>query len=350
VNLTELTIKNLKPPDRGQILFYDDAVKGFGVRVSQGGTKTFVLVHGQRRTKITIGRVGIITLAEARGTARTILAEKTLGKHRNPSKSFDTLRDEFLAASKLKLRPRTVQDYTRLLARFKGFGDITRITAREITQELYPFLQTPGEANHLLVALKAIFSYAVAHHYLDHSPAAGIPLPSKRNPRNRVLSDTEIKRVWNACADDTFGRTVRLLLLTGCRRSEIQHLELEFNIATLPKKHSKNHRDHVFPVPAIAVPLLKEPLTFNGWSKSKRLLDQRSGVSGWVLHDLRRTYATIHARLHTPPHIIERLLNHVSGEISGVAAVYNRHHYLPAMGKAVDNYDKFLQNLLRSGN
>ncbi len=346
MNLTDLSIKALKPPAKGQKLYTDDLVKGFGVRVSQGGTKTFVLVHGERRNKTTIGRVGVISLADARAEARRILAEKTLGKHKPPPKSFESLRDEFLAASKLRLRERTVKDYTRLLARFTGFKDITTITARHITEELKPFLKTPGEANHLLVALKALFSYAVRHHYLEHNPALGMPLPSKARPKERVLTHDELVAVWNACEDDTFGRTVRLLILTGQRRSEVQHWKVEGDTATLPAEHSKNGRAHTFPLPKMALPLLDRPLHFNGWSKAKTRLDKASKVSDWTLHDLRRTYATTHGALGTPLHVTERLLNHVSGSFGGIVGVYQKYTHMPEMRQAVDAYETFLQSLL----
>jgi len=346
VNLTDLSIKALKPPDKGQKLYTDDNLKGFGVRVSQGGTKTFILVHGNQRSKTTIGRVGLISLAEARAKARHILAEKTLGKHTIPPKSFESLKIEFLGASKLRLKERTVKDYTRLLARFRGFGDITKITARDITAELRPFLKTPGEANHLLVALKALFTFAVQRHYLTANPALSIPLPSKATPRTRVLTDDELVKIWRACGDDTFGRTVKLLILTGQRRSEVQHWKVDGDTATLPAAHSKNNTEHVFPLPAMALEFLDRPLTFNGWSKAKTRLDKTAGVTDWTLHDLRRTYSTIHAKIATPIHVTERLLNHLTGTISGVSAVYNRHTYAPEMRQAVDNYEAYIQSLL----
>jgi integrase len=82
---------------------------------------------------------------------------------------------------------------------------------------------------------------------------------------------------------------------------------------------------------------------FAGWGKSKERLDKKSGVSEWTLHDLRRTYATIQAQLGTPPHVIEALLNHKSGIISGVAQTYNRYHYLAEMKAAVSNFDAHFQ-------
>ena len=85
---------------------------------------------------------------------------------------------------------------------------------------------------------------------------------------------------------------------------------------------------------------------FNGWSKSKAALDNASAVPGWTLHDLRRTYASKLAALGVPPHIIERLLNHMSGTISGVAAIYNRYQFMPEMRAAVAKYETHLTMIL----
>jgi integrase len=84
---------------------------------------------------------------------------------------------------------------------------------------------------------------------------------------------------------------------------------------------------------------------FNGWSKSKAALDELSGVTDWTLHDLRRTFATIHARIGTPVHVTEKLLNHISGTHAGVVGIYQRHSYMPEMRKAVEAYDAYLSAL-----
>lgn len=87
--LTDISIRNLKRPDHGQVTYWDTALKGFNVRVSQGGTKTYTLVHGQNRKRLTIGRVGIISLKDARARARAILSEDTLHANKPPAFSFE---------------------------------------------------------------------------------------------------------------------------------------------------------------------------------------------------------------------------------------------------------------------
>jgi integrase len=110
----------------------------------------------------------------------------------------------------------------------------------------------------------------------------------------------------------------------------------------LEKIHSIDGGEtHVFGSPFSDIP-------FNGWSVAQKALLKETGLAHFTLHDLRRTFSTIHARIGTPIHVTEKLLNHVSGTISGVAAVYNRHSYLDEMKEALNNYEQFLSELLSS--
>ena len=88
--------------------------------------------------------------------------------------------------------------------------------------------------------------------------------------------------------------------------------------------------------------------TFRGWSKSKREFDALISITGYTLHDLRRTYSSNLARLGVPIHVTERLLNHISGTVSGVAAVYNRYTYADEMREASTAYETHLAKLIDS--
>jgi integrase len=202
-----------------------------------------------------------------------------------------------------------------------------------------------------------------------------------------VLSDDELHSIWRACEqriafDDEacggfkttmpdivkmprqFAAIVQLLILTGARRGEIAGLRADYvsnDTCTLPSALTKNKREHTFPLSETTSSLLSTALQpprtsellfpargsftrpFNGWSKSKVALDELSGVSGWTLHDLRRTFATRLAELAVAPHVIERLLNHVTGTVSGVAAVYNRASYMAEMRAAIDLWDAYVR-------
>src|SRR5437867_2705039 len=114
--LTEFSIKALKP-ERRQLTYFDGSIPGFGLRISPGGTKTFVLMHGKNRQLTALGRYGIITLAQARTKARELLAEKTLGTYRAPTLTFEEAYELFKKTHCARKRPRTQRDYTRIIKR-----------------------------------------------------------------------------------------------------------------------------------------------------------------------------------------------------------------------------------------
>jgi len=364
-SLTELAIKALPLPKHGQKYYPDGALSGFGVRVSQGGTKTFVLLHGIRKQKILIGRHGTITLSKARAKARAILAEKTLGQYQAKTISFAKMRELFIANAKKKNRLTTAYEYERLLNRLQF--DNLQMRPLDISRELKRF-KSLSEQNHLLTALKAMLTFSVNEGYLNINPALSMPLPSKRTPRARILSTKELRGVWKAPkhVETRIFRIMVLCLLTGQRRGEIAHLrgediDYEQRIITIPADRAKNHLANSIPYGDFTASVLEElpttgylfPATrgkgiFNAWGKEKTLIDKHTGVTNWTLHDLRRTFATMHAEIGTPIHIIERLLNHSSGTFAGVTGTYNRFAYFPDMKAAALNYENHVRALLKA--
>jgi integrase len=87
--------------------------------------------------------------------------------------------------------------------------------------------------------------------------------------------------------------------------------------------------------------------TFQNFTNAKRLLDQLLGVTGWRLHDLRRTCVSGMARLGVAPHVADKILNHQAGTISGVAAVYQRHEFLTERRVALDLWGAHVGGLLK---
>jgi integrase len=186
-------------------------------------------------------------------------------------------------------------------------------------------------------------------------------MPSKHRSRDRVLEDTELAAV---CAGARqlgypFGTIVELLSLTAQRRGEVagmrwQDLNFAERIWTIPKDMTKGGRAHVVPLHDRAVSLLRQlprlddsyvfparaapDRTYVGFSKGKVRLDDIVGFNDWTLHDLRRTAASGMARHKVPPHVVERVLNHISGTFGGVAGVYNRFGYLDEMRDALTKW------------
>jgi integrase len=366
IALTDLAIRHLKPEPGKQITFFDRTLKGFGVRVG-AESMTYVLVYGPNRTRVKLGEVGIVRLAEARQAARMLLAERQLGQE--PSKGQTTYQEAlsaFLEASKAKNKARTVRDYTRLLTRH-GFGaeKLSDITARAVQRKLDRLADTPSEQAHAQAALKIFFAHCVRRHLIDASPMARVDRARRTQSRARVLSEEELVRVWNAC-EGMFGTIVRLCFLTGQRRSEIAQMTadmIEGDCIRFPPSLTKNGREHLFPVGTIAQEILKElpkegylfparktwragGTVYNAWNKDKPKLDKASGVTGWVIHDARRTLVSSWAALHIRLEVTEKYVNHVSGSHGGVQGIYLRHSFLPEMREAAQRWNDHLADLL----
>lgn len=378
MRLTDVSIRALKAPEKGQVTYADDTMPGFGVRVSQGGTKTFVVVHGPTRQRTTIGRFPVIGLSDARTEAKRLLAEATLGKHRPKTVAFDKAKDEFLEYCQRKNRPRTHNDYARLLKRFPfGATRLTDILKADIKRKLAKMDRTPAEQFHALVVVKIFFRWAVRQDYLDHSPCEGLQPKEPLKSRDRALSADELSAVLKAGLTEPFpwGPIVSLLILTGQRRGEIGQLRWEWidqgaKTITLPATVTKNKREHTFAYGDMAASVLEklpriddnpylfpasklrrkgQPATvFGGWAKCKLDFDQKlEGVAPYRLHDLRRTVSTTMASLGVPQVVVEKLLNHISGGTqSSISQIYNRHSYLVEMRAAITTYEAHLGTLL----
>ncbi len=379
MRLTDISIRALNPPERGQVTHYDDTLSGFGVRVSQGGTKTFIVVYGPTRRRMTIGRFPAVGLADARAEAKRILAEATLGKHRPKTVTFDKAKDEFLEHVQHKNRPRTYEDYKRLLKRFAfGATRLHDITKADIKRKLGKMDATPAEQFHALVVAKILFRWCVRQDYLDHSPAEGLQPKQPLRSRDRALTPEELRVVMKQSLVEPFpwGPIISLLILLGQRRGEVGMLRWEWidsdaRTVTLPASTTKNGREHTFPYGDLAARVFEriprmddspylfpatklrrkgQPATvFGGWAKHKAAFDAKlEGVAPYRLHDLRRTFATTMASLGVPQIVVEKLLNHVSGGTqSPIAQVYNRHSYLEEMREAIKTYEDYLADFLK---
>ena len=359
IRLTDATLRSLSCVTRTD--FWDASLPSFGIRVG-AQAKTFIVKHSNSRHAI--GQYPEISLHEARRRAVLFKGEKRDTTSRLTVKDTTEL---FLTTQCADYRKRSLYEAKRLLKKISSLSK--KLTGDITTNELTAIIdkQSPSEAVHLFKILRTLFRFAVRRRIILSSPLYALPLPRREKARSHVLSDDELRRVWEAATESgMFGIIVKVLILTGQRRGEIAALRPEFfkdGICTLPGTLTKNRREHSFPVGALCATVLasgqgREPAAllfpargepehaFNGWSKSKRKLDELSGVHDWTLHDLRRTFATNLAALAVPPHITERLLNHATGTISGVAAIYNRFPYMDEMRAAIALWEERLASLL----
>lgn len=209
--------------------------------------------------------------------------------------------------------------------------------------------QSESRARALHSGLSVMFGWLKAKRRIKTNPMVALDSPAAPKARDRVLTTTEIKRLWETCDAEgfPFGPLLKLLLLTGSRLNEVagmrrDELSEDGALWSIPGSRTKNHRVHLVPLPKLARTILagvKEngDLVFttngtskvSGWSKLKKRIDAAAKITGWRFHDLRRTTATHMAEIGIAPHVVEACLNHISGSKGGIAGVYNRFAYAP---------------------
>jgi integrase len=231
----------------------------------------------------------------------------------------------------------------------------------------------PVGANRAFAQLRKMFRWAVSRGIIERSPCDGIDRPSAEKSRDRVLVADELRLVWRAAADlgFPFGPIVKLLVLTGQRRSEVggmewRELDLERGVWTIPASRSKNKRQHILPLSPQALAIIKAVPRFagskfvfspgkaapSGFSRAKtradRLIAKMNGgepLAPWILHDIRRSVASGLAELGINLPVIERLLNHISGSFAGVVGIYQRFNFADEMRAAMERWGRHVEAL-----
>ena len=221
-------------------------------------------------------------------------------------------------------------------------------------------------ANRVLAVLRKLFNWSVSRGIIGASPCAGISAPYREKARDRVLSDEELKSVITAAraVGIPFGGIVQMLVFTAQRLNEVagmqwSELHHDQSIWTIPGERTKNGKPHFVHLSDQAKSTLSSTpnlgsivfttngtTPFKGFSKAKERLDDISGVTGWRLHDIRRTVTTGMASLGIAPHVADKVMNHQSGTISGVAAVYQRHEFLEERKTALEAWGRYVQSLM----
>jgi integrase len=376
IRLTKSAIDALPTP-HSDVVYWDTGFPGFGVKVTPKGRKVFIVLYrtggaGSKLRKYTIGPYGRVTLHQARLAAQKVFAAKLEGRDPAAEKRdrrrrvvADRVEDllESFIAQRLS-QNRSGKEIARLLRREVGKAwtgkSIHELSKRDVVEVIWAIEQrgAPIAANKTLKSIKTFLRWCVGRAVLDQSPAEGVPLPAKEVARDRVLDDHELAQVILAARKigGPYGGIVEFLALTGQRREEVagltwQELDLEQRVWTIPKSRTKNGKAHVVRLSEQSIGVLKHanqqgPLVFSllgtkpfqEFSGAKSVLDQLSGVTGWRLHDLRRTCVSGMARLGVAPHVADKILNHQAGTISGVAAVYQRHEFLAERREALERW------------
>ena len=372
MKLTEVTVAALKlDADAKDRIVFDASIPGFGIRLRKSGAKTWLFQYklAGRTRRVTLGATSAIKAGKARDIAAEMYTRVRLGgdpaadRHQQVRRSLNTfgwLSEQFLAS--YKARPKTLEEVHRHLKKsalpLHG-TPIDSLTRRHIADLLGKVDTASGavSANRVRASISAMFSWAMSEGLAASNPVIGVT-KRQETPRDRVLNDDELKRVWLATNDDTHGIILKLLILTAQRRGEIAGLrweEIDFDrgIISLPGSRTKNGRPHTIPMSPTTTALLEgvprdaeTVFTFRGWDFAKRRLDERAGIAPWVVHDLRRSAATGMANLGIQPHVIETILNHVSGFRAGVGGTYNRSPYSVEKAAALELWDRHIASIV----
>jgi integrase len=322
--------------------------------------------------------------------------------------TFGAVAEDWIAQIKKNSRASTHREYKRILdvdviPRWRD-RPVASITRRDVIKLLDEIADRGAEvqANKVFARLKTLFNWARKKDRLDASPVVGMEMPTKETTRDRALSDEEIIWFHRACdalgPKSPFGALFKLLLLTAQRLNEVatmewSHLDLDKEkLWSIPRTVAKNDKAHEVQLSDAALELLRglprvkdRSLIFSttgetavsGFSRAKERLDKLMAlerrralglpekdddyrtslglakgkplpleIPGWTLHDLRRTATTGMAKLNIPPHVADKILNHTSGTISGVAAVYNRYQYSEERRAALQTWGRYVSHLV----
>jgi integrase len=379
------------PDGKNERFFWDDELTGFGLRLRKEKAgklhRTWVAqyrINGrQRRATWPYEK---LAAEQARDAAKVVLAKVALGedpqgtKEKERASAARTLRtivDDYLAMKAAELR---LESYRITKGYLTGYhfrplhsSAIAAIGRADIAPCLNKITLKSGRvtASRARSALATLFTWAMQEGHCDGNPVFATKDPGPAQARDRVLSDSEIGAIWNACGDDDYGKILKLLICTGCRREEIGGLRWS-EIApdrtsfTLPAERVKNNHAHTLPLLPLAQAIIaavteragrdhlfgeRSVSGFTGWGAAKNDLDERlDKIAEWTPHDIRRSVATWLAEHgNVEPHIIEAILNHYSGHRAGVAGTYNRAKYHRPMRQALSLWDDHLRSLLDGG-
>jgi integrase len=346
---------------------WDTHCVGFGARRQTNGCFYYIRYrHGGTQIVKSIGRHGPLTPDTARAKARQLLGLVAGGTNPFSSATGDGVAaaiDRYLERKRLSLKARSFIETERYLRNYASplhrlrLGEIDRRKVAALLGEIETNAG-PVSRNRARSALSSFFAWCISEGLLDTNPVAGTAKADEGGSRERVLTPNELRRLWHGLGTDRFADIVRLLLLTGQRRSEIgklqwSEIDLANKMIVLPPERTKNGREHSLPLAPQALAILhglprRNDFLFGGfsdWADAKAKLDERLGIAPWRLHDLRRTAATQMAELGVQPHIIEAVLNHVSGHKGGVAGIYNRARYEGEMREALQRWADWLDQI-----
>ena len=393
--LTNTGVGKLPAPEGAKSFHYDnhrDAPRGFGVKVTKAGAKSFILKYtfdGKVRLKV-IGAHPTWTIEMAREEARKLRRQIDAGtdpleaqKARREADTVATLAEKWVAAHASKLKSARDVEGTLRNTVLPAIGPkkLADVRRADIVQMRDDKAETaPREALRALAYVHQMFNFALDRELVATNPATGIRAPKGAiNSRERVLSDNEIKAFWANVENSGMSRltalALKLVLATGQRPGEVagmQWSEVESSLWTIPAQRRKTGRAHEVHLSSLALSILAEAkaeaerlaqrradweandfvfaasrsgLTVLALSRAAARKAEALGMAkpGWTPHDLRRSCRTGLGRIGVAPHVAEIVIGHAQ---RGITAVYDRHSYAKETAQALDNWGNYLMELV----
>jgi integrase len=387
-NLTSQFVAKITPG-----LYWDTTVKGFGLIVRPDGAGSWVIQYrvGKKQRKYKFADLAKLTAPQAREMAKDLFADITKGEDPQakrkavrqtvavPTLTLRQALDKYIEMKEQEVDEGTYRDNSLKITKLyllgeQYFGSLHKVSVDEITREaiaarLHDIRKARSDltAGRARAQLRAAFSRLLQEGLIgiDANPCIDTKKQTERPERDRVLTDDELRAVWNACGMNTdFGKIVRLLILTGCRREEIgglmwSEIDRDKGQINLPGERTKNGRPHSLTLPDMAMDIIRSvnemhervylfgerAVGFRSWQVQKARF--KDGISDeWKLHDIRRTVATGMAEIGIEPHIVEAVLNHQSGHKGGIKGVYNRAKYKSQMAIALAKWAAHVSELV----
>lgn len=406
MKLTKATIAKVAMPDgKSELIVFDEDMPGFGLRLRAGGSAVWIAQYrvGAKQRRVTLGRTATLDPDRARRAAREILAKADLGHDAQAERrehqakaavTFGAMAERYLTRMEGASKARTHAERERHLRRhWKLFNarSIDTIGRREVAAHLHVLADQHGPiaSNRARATLSAFYAWVIGQGIAETNPVVGTSRVGIERCRERVLTADDIRSVWAAVGDDDHGCIVKLLLLTGQRRGEVagmtwSELDLDRGLWSMAAERTKNNLPHDVPLSTQVKALLAAVRRregrallfgegsgpFSGWSQCKRRLDVRiarrrtetrlgrslakgespdpaDALAPWTLHDLRRTVVTCMNEFGIAPHVVEAVVNHISGRAkAGVAGIYNRAVYATEKRSALQLWADHLGEVL----
>jgi len=333
--------------------YFDETVRGLALRVTSRGTKAWTLLYGIPRRRVTLGRYPSLSLAAARTLAIEVREGRTYG-------TVGALADAYI---KSKQGNRSAKEVERRLGKdvlpIIGHIPLRELHRRDVTRVLDAKSSAPIAARRAFEDIRAMVRWAVGRGDLDHNPIDGMKGPPTSKPRQRVLSNDEIRLLWSRLPElGSVGRAIRFCLVTGQRIGEVTgmtscELDLTRRVWNIPGSRTKNGHPHSVPLSRIALEIINEAGGEFGIGRvhvSGTIFYNQFDLERWTAHDLRRTVLTKMAELGIPPIVLGHVANHRTTTKAGITlGVYVQHAYEREKREALELWANRLQGIISGG-